>query len=97
MDHIMSSPHYPKLNAYIEHQVKTIKTATATAEQSGKTLDKVLQNIRSIPIGLILPSPREILHNCTEERPGKSSQPVNFEQIRNYLIDQNELQKENHN
>ena len=40
--------------------------------------------------------PREILHNCTEERPGKPSQPVNFELIRNYLIVQKELKTENH-
>ena len=46
IDHITSSPHYPKSNGYIECQVKTIKTALPTAEASGKTLDKVLLNIR---------------------------------------------------
>ena len=96
IDHITSLLHYPKSNGYIECQVKTIKTAPATAEASGKTLDKVLLNIRSTPIGSNLPSPQEILHNCTEDRPGKPSQPVNFEQIRNYLIIQKEVQKDNY-
>ena len=94
IDHITSSPHYPKPNGYIKCQVKVIKTTLATA--SGKPLDKVLQNIRSTPIGPNLSSPRVILHNCTEERPGESSQPVNLEQTRNYLIGLKELQKENH-
>ena len=76
--------------------MKTIKTALATATASGKTLDKVLLNIRSMPIGPKVPSPREILHNLTEEHPGKPSYPVNFEQIKNYLIGQKAIQKENH-
>ena len=96
IDHITSSPHYQKSNGYIECQVKTIKTALTTAEASGKTLDKILLHIRSTPIGPDLPSSREILHNLTEDRPGKPSQPVNFGQIRNYLISQNGKQKDNH-
>ena len=96
IDHITSSPHYPKSNGYIECQVKTIKTALATAESSGKTLDKILLHIRSTPIGPDLPSPREILHNLTDDRPGKPSRPVNFTQIRNYLISQKGKQKDNH-
>ena len=76
--------------------MKIIKTALTTAEASGKTLDKVLLNIRSTHIGPNLPSPREILHNCTEKHSGKLLQPVNFEQTRNYLLEQKEIQKENH-
>ena len=96
IDHITSSPHYPKSNGYIECQVKTIKTALATAEASGKTIDKILPHIRSTPIGPDLPSPREILHNLTDARPGKPSRPVNFTLIRNYLISQKVKQKDNH-
>ena len=96
IDHITSSPHYPKSNGYIECQVKTIKTALATAEASGKTIDKTLLHIRSTPIGPDLPSPREILHNLTDARPGKPSRSVNFTQIRNYLISQKVKQKDNH-
>ena len=96
IDHITSSLHYPKSNGYIEHQVKTIKTALTTAEASGKTLDKILLHIRSTPIGPDLPSPREILHSLTDDRPGKPSRPVHFTQIRNYLISQKGKQKDNH-
>ena len=64
VEHITSSPHYPKSYGFIERQVKTMKTALATPTTSGKTLDDVLLSLRSSPIGSNLPSPREILHNC---------------------------------
>ena len=63
VDHIASSPHYPKSIGFIEHQIKTIKTALATATASGKTLDNFLLHTRSTPIGPNLPFPQQILHN----------------------------------
>ena len=87
VDHITTSPHYPKSNGFIERQVKTIKTALAPAKASGKTLHDLLLCIRSTPIGPNLPLPREILHNHTEECPGQPSHPINYEQVRNYLLD----------
>ena len=96
VEHITSSPHYPKSNRFIERQVKTMKTALATATTSGKTLDDVLLSLRSSPIGPNLPSPREILHNRTEEHPGQPSYPVDCEQVRNYLLDKKTTQKEYH-
>ena len=93
VDHIISSPHYPKSNGFIERQVKTIKASLAMATASGKTLDNILLSIRSMPIGSKLPSPREILHNCTEECPGQPSHPINYEQIRNYLLDTKAAQR----
>ena len=68
VEHITSSPHYLKCNRFKERQVKTMKTALATATTSGKTLDDVLLSLRSSPIGLNLPSLREILHNHPEDR-----------------------------
>ena len=51
IDHITSSPLYPKSNGFIEWQIKTIKTALATASSSGKSLDDLLLSLRSTPIG----------------------------------------------
>ena len=96
IEHITSSPHYPKSNRFIERQVKTMKTVLATATTSGKTLDDVLLSLRSNPIGPNLPSTREILHNQTEESPGQPSHPVDCEQVRNYLLDRKTTQKEYH-
>ena len=96
VEHITSSPHYPKSNGFIDRQVKTMKTALATATTSGKTLDDVLLSLRSSPIIPNLPSPREILHNCTEECPGQPPHPVDCEQVRNYLSDKKTTQKEYH-
>ena len=73
-----------------------MKTALATATTSGKTLDDVLLSLRSSPISPNLPSPREILHNCTEECPGQPSHPVDCEQVRNYLLDKKTTQKVYH-
>ena len=94
VEHITSSPHYPKSSRFIERQVKTMKTALATATTSGKTLDDVLLSLISSPIHPNLPSPREILHNHTEEHPGQPSHPVDCEQVRNYLLDKKATQKE---
>ena len=94
VEHITSPLHYPKSNGFIGRQVKTMKTSLATATTPGKILDDVLLSLRSIPIGPILPSPREILHNHTEEHTGHPSHPVNYEQVRNYLLDKKATQKE---
>ena len=41
--------------------------------------------------------PREILHNCTEKRPGQTPHAVDYEEIRNYLLDKKLTQKRYHN
>ena len=46
-----------------------------------------------MPIGLHLPSPREILHNRTQEWPGQPSHPIDFEEVRDYFIMQKSVQK----
>ena len=66
-----SSPHSPNCNGFIELQIKTIKTALSTCQDANQLIEDLLLNIRSQPIGPHLPAPREILHNGTEEYPGR--------------------------
>ena len=72
IEHITSSPLYPKSNGFIERQIKTIKTALTTAQPSGTSITHTLHTLCSTPIGSNLPSPHEILLNCTSYRPGHS-------------------------
>ena len=73
-------------------------TALATATASGEMLDGLLLRIRSTSIGPNLPSYEtwEILHNHTEGYPRHTSHPVNFEHVRNYLINKKATQKKYH-
>ena len=63
--HHTSSPHFPRSNGFIERQVRTIKTALNTALPAKKSLETVLLDLRSTPIGSNMPTPCEILHNRT--------------------------------
>ena len=81
-----SCPHFPRCNGFIERQVRTIKTALNTALPAKKPLEAVLLDLRSMPIGPNMPAPCEILHNRTIQQPGRPSQPVDMEHIRNFLI-----------
>ena len=96
IEHITSSPLYPKSNGFIERQIKTIKTALSTGYDSKLPIEDILLNIRTQPIGPNLPSPWEILHNCIEACPGKQSTLVDMEAVRDYLITKKNLQKEYH-
>ena len=97
IDHITSSPLYPKSNSFIERQIKTIKIALATANSSGKSLNDLLLSLRSMPIGPHLPSPREIFLNRTQDQPGQPSHLIDFEEVRDYLIVQKSTQKRHYN
>ena len=71
IEHITSSPLYPRSNGFIECQIKTIKTALSTCQESKQSVEDLLLNIRTQPMGPHLPSPREILHNRPAEHPQK--------------------------
>ena len=90
--HHTSSPHFPRSSGFIERQVRTIKTALHTALPAKKSLETVLLDLRSTPIGSNMPAPHEILHNRTIQRPGRPSQPVDMEKIRNFLISKRQAQ-----
>ena len=85
IEHHTSSPHFPRSDDFIERQVRTIKTALNTALPANKPLEAVLLDLRSTPIGPNMPSPQVLLHNRTIQCPGRPSQPVNLEKIRNFL------------
>ena len=93
IDHITSSPLYPKSNSFIEQEIKTIKISLTNTKSSGISIDRLLQTLYSTPIGPNLPSPCEILLNCTDYKPGKPSTPIDFEQVRDYLITKKTQQK----
>ena len=86
IEHHTSSPHFPRSNGFIERQVRTIKTALNTAFPANKPLASVLLDLRSTPIGPKMPALHEILHNRTIQQPGKPSQPIDLEKVRNFLI-----------
>ena len=86
IEHSSSSPHFPRSNSFIECQVRTIKTALNTGLPAKKPLEAVLLDLRLTPVGPNLPLPCEILHNRTIQHPGKPSQPVHMERVRNFLL-----------
>ena len=94
IDHITSSPDFPRSNGFIEHQVCTIKTALSTTQESFKSLEDLLLDLRLTLIGPNVPSPWEILHNRTFKCPSKPSTPVNMECVHNYLVSKCQSQKQ---
>ena len=84
--HHTSSLLFPRSNGFIERQVRTINTTLNTALPAKKPLESVLLDLRSMPIGPKMPSLCEILHNRSIQQPGRPSQPINIEQVRNFLI-----------
>ena len=96
IQHITSSATYAKSNRFIGRQVKTSKTVLATAKTAGSSLETLLLKLWSTLIGPHMPSPWEILHNWAQKCPGQPLQPINYEDVCNYLIFKNATQKENH-
>ena len=92
IEHHTSFPHFPRSNGFIKRKVRTIKTALNTALPANKPLASVLLDLKSSPIGPKMPAPCEILHNRTIQWPGKSSQPIDLEQVRNFLISRRQAQ-----
>ena len=76
--HRSHHPYIPNPIASLNSKSKLLKPALATANSSGKSLDDLLLSLRSTPIGRHLPSPREILHNRTQDCPGTTSSPCRF-------------------
>ena len=88
IEHSTSSPHFPRSNGFIECQVQTLKQCSAQARIHTNPLDFQLTLI-----GPNMPSPHEILYNRIFQCPGKPSQPVDMESVRNYLLSCRQSQK----
>ncbi len=61
-EHIMSSPHFPQSNGFIERAVQTAKSVIRKAEQEGSDPELALQVLRTTPVDHKIPSPAELLH-----------------------------------
>ena len=87
----------PQVKQIYRVPIKPIKTALSTFLIAGQSIEDLLLAIRSKPIGPHLPFLRGILHNMTKECPGRPAQPVDMEQICNYLITRKTTtKKDNH-
>ena len=86
IEHSTFSPHFPRSNGFIEQQVRTIQTVLNTILPSKKPLETVLPDLWSALIGPNMPSPWEILHNRAFQWLSKPLQPVNMENVRNFLL-----------
>ena len=93
INHMTSSPHFLWSNGFIEHQVRTLKTALSITADSRKTIDDVLLDLCSAFIGPNMPSPWEILNNRTFQWPSKPSYPVDMERVWNFLLSRKQSQK----
>ena len=94
IDHITSSPNSPQSNGFIEWQVRTIKTVPGTTQESSKSLDKLLLDPHSTPIGPNMPFPRKILHSRSFQHPRKPSTPVDMEHVHNFQLLRKQSQKQ---
>ena len=63
INHITSSPKYPKSNGFIERQVQTVKNLIKKCQRKGDDIQLALLSLRATPIDHNLPSPAEMLMN----------------------------------
>ena len=61
IDHVTSSPRYPRSNGYAERSVQHVKTLVKKALHSGQDIHRVLLNIRATPVDAKLKSPAELM------------------------------------
>ena len=76
--HIMSSPHYPSSNGFIERQVRTVKTLFTKARETGTDPHMAMICLRTTPLDHKLPSPCELLNSrlYRSNLPGKMPRDI---------------------
>ncbi|XP_038073055.1 uncharacterized protein K02A2.6-like [Patiria miniata] len=62
IDHVTSSPRYPRSNGFIERMIQTVKLTLTKAKQSNVDPYLALLCLRTTPIDSALPSPAELLN-----------------------------------
>ena len=63
--HVMSSPHYPRSNGFIERTIQTVKRTMKKAEESGTDPELVMLCVRTTPISAQIGSPTDMLYGRT--------------------------------
>ena len=63
--HVMSSPHYPQSNGFIERTIQTVKQVLKKAKVTSVDPELALQCIRSTPINNQIGSPANLLYGRT--------------------------------
>ena len=93
INHIISSPDYPKSKGFTERQ---IKTALDTAKSSGNPLITFSLACDQHQLGSTFPVPEKFYKNRTQDRLGQPSHPTDLEKVIAYLITQKSVQKMHH-
>ena len=62
-EHVMSSPHYPQSNGFIERAIQTVKNTMKKAKSAGMDAELAMLCIRATPISAQIGSPAELLYN----------------------------------
>ncbi|XP_033122122.1 uncharacterized protein K02A2.6-like [Anneissia japonica] len=61
IEHVISSPHYPRSNGFIERTIQTVKCTLQKSKDSGSDPFLALLRLRTTPIDNYLPPPTELL------------------------------------
>ena len=98
IQHITSSPHYPRSNGFIESQVKLVKRTLRKAKKSNRDVNSALLCLRTTPIDSSLPSPAELLfgRQLRDNLPRKMKRNTNSDNVADQLHRRQHLQKQHH-
>jgi len=98
IQHITSSPRYPRSNGFIERSIQTVKHTMAKARRSHQDYHMALLTLRSTPIDSELPSPAELLYSRKIKGLLPVKQPFrpNSDQVREGLVKRQQVQKMYH-
>ena len=99
INHITSSPHYPRSNGFAERMVGTVKHILQKCLNNNQNIDIVLLHLRATPISSKLPSPAEIMFGRPTSTTLPSRHEVNLERHtqRKHLQERKTIMNHHHN